>query len=272
MRHAILKHPRVTSGCRDDLIDFADVETLLCCKGDRLAGGGDMHASQQLIDHLERRALPRFVAEFVELRRHRIERGSRFEKCRLAAGGENSQFALRGTLRATADRRIEIMPPGGLKLFCQTAGDIGVHGRRRNENRILRQGFGDAVLSEQDRLGLRCIDHDADDGVGVPGDLRRCRRAPPALGHPFGDGLRRDIASRDIESGTLQRNRHAEAHRTEADNSNTSHGHMISQFVACPHIWRRAVDCLVAWLVARPKWRLSHARNRGKSDRKRMAE
>ncbi|MGY2844684.1 hypothetical protein ACVMDN_001938 [Bradyrhizobium sp. USDA 4510] len=201
MRHAVLEHPGIAGGGGDHLIDLADVEPLLGGEGDRLGGGRDMHAGQQLVDHLERGALPRGIAELVELCRHRIQRRPRLRKCRGAAGGENRQFALRRALRAAGDRGIEIVPAGRLELLCEAPRDIRVHGRRGDEDRVLGQGLGDAVLAEQDPFSLRRVDDDADDNVGIPGRLGRRLGALAAVGDEARHRIGRDVAAGHLETG-----------------------------------------------------------------------
>ena len=109
---------------------------------------------------------PARVAEFVELGRHRIERGPRLGEGGRAAGGQDGQLALRRALRAAGDRRVEIMPAGGLQLLGEPARDVRVHGGGGDEHGVLGQRLGDAVLAEQDGLGLRGVDDHADHDVG----------------------------------------------------------------------------------------------------------
>jgi len=87
------------------------------------------HAGQQLVDHLERRALARGIAEFVKLCRHCVQCRPCLGEGRRTAGSKNGQFALRGALRAAGDRRVQIVPAGGFELFRQPPRDVGVHGR-----------------------------------------------------------------------------------------------------------------------------------------------
>src|SRR5258708_30706758 len=100
MRHAVLEHPGIAGGRRDHFIDLPDIEALPGGKGDRFRGGGDMHAGEQLVDHLERGALTCGIAEFVEFCRHRIQRGPRFLESRGTARCQNGELALRRVLCA----------------------------------------------------------------------------------------------------------------------------------------------------------------------------
>jgi hypothetical protein len=73
------------------------------------------------------------------------------------------------------------------------------------------------VLAEQDGFGLRGIDDDADNDVGVLGRFRRRLGAFAALGDEPRYRLRRHVASGDVKARALQRGRHAKAHRAQPD-------------------------------------------------------
>src|SRR5438874_41283 len=91
--------------------------------------------------------------------------------------------ALRGVLRPAGDRRIQIVPAGRLQLLGETSRHVWIHRSRRQEDAVLRHGFGDAILAEQDRLGLRGIDDDTDDDIGALGGFGRRLGADAALRH-----------------------------------------------------------------------------------------
>src|SRR3954470_20344738 len=145
VRHSVLEHPRVSGGGRDDLVHLADIEALLGRKSHCFRRHGNVDPRKQLVDHLERGALARGIAKFVEFCRHGIERRPCLRESGRTARGENSELTLRRALRTPADWSIEIMPPGCLQLFRQAARDIRVHGRGGNEDGILGQGFGGAA-------------------------------------------------------------------------------------------------------------------------------
>ena len=180
-----------------------------------------MHARQQLVDHLERGALARGIAEFIELCRHRIERGPRPGESGGTAGGENGQFALRRALCAAGDRCVEVMPARRLQLAGEPPRDIRVHGRRRDEHRILGQGFGNPIPAEQNGFGLGGIDDHADDDIGLPCGFRRRLGARSPVSDKTRNRIRRYIAAGDGKTRAPQRGRHAKAHRAEPNDGDT---------------------------------------------------
>jgi hypothetical protein len=179
-----------------------------------------MHAGEQLVDHLEGGALPCGIAELIELCRHRIERRPCFRERRRRARSEDRQLALRGALRAAGDRRVQIMAASCFELLGQTPRDIRIHGRGRNKDSALGQRFRDTARTKQNGLGLRGIDHHANDNVGILGGFRRCLGALAAIGDEAGDAVGRDVAAGHFKAGAAQRGRHAHAHRAQPD-----HGH-----------------------------------------------
>ncbi len=176
-----------------------------------------MHAGEQLVDHLERSALPCGIAKLVEFCRHRIEHGPCFRKGRGTAGCENGQLALRRALRAAADRRIQIVSARGFELFRQPARHVGVHGCGGDEYRVLCERLGDAVLAEQNGFGLRGVDDHADDDICLACGLRRGLCATSAFRDEPRHGIGRDVAAGDIKTRAPQRRCHAKAHRPQPD-------------------------------------------------------
>src|SRR5712664_280881 len=107
------------------------------------------------------------------------------------------------------------MPAAGFQLLGQPPRHVRIHGRGGDEHGILGQGFGNAVLAEQNGFGLRGVDDHADDNVGRLCGLRRCLGAAPAVSDKPGDGVSRDIAAGHAKTRARERGRHAKTHRTQ---------------------------------------------------------
>jgi hypothetical protein len=157
------------------------------------------------------------IAQLVKLGRHRVERGPRLGEGRRAAGREDGEFALRGALRAAADRCVEIETAARFQPLGKHARHIGIHRGGRDKHRAVRHGGSCAVLAEQDRFGLRGIDHDRHDDGGICGGLRRCGRAASACLNETLHRVGTDVAADNLEASPQQRRRHAEAHRPQTD-------------------------------------------------------
>ncbi len=189
-------------------------------QGHGLAGHGDMHPGQQLVDHLESRALTGLGAQFVDLGGHGVQGAPRRGEGLRRARGHDGQFALGRAHGAAADRGVEIKPAGGFQRRAQPPRDLRVHGGRRDEHRARRHGFGRAVRAEQHRFRLGGVDHHRDHHLSA---LRRQGRGPGRLAAVVAQALQgrgRDVAAGDREPRAQQRPGHAGTHGAQAD-----HGH-----------------------------------------------
>ncbi len=213
----VLEHPAGAGRVGDDVIDLLQGQALFGGEGDRLARGGDVHAGQMLVDHLEGRARARFVAQPIDLGRHRLQGRVGPGEGGRGAGGHDRELAISGANRPAADRGVQIVAAGGLQTCGEGAGLIRVHGHAGDIDRAGRHGFGDARRAEQHRLGLGGVDHHPDDDLGSGDGLGGLGGGAPALGDKAIHRRRRHIVADHVETGPAQGLGHAKSHRAQAD-------------------------------------------------------
>ncbi|MCY1227917.1 hypothetical protein D9M72_402080 [compost metagenome] len=224
MRHAVFEHPGIAGRGRDHFIDLVEVEALLGGKRYRFAGGRDVHAGEKLVDHLEGGAGSGRVAEFVDFAGHGVEtRAGRVESL-LGAGCHDRQFAVCRLGRAARNWRIEVMQTESLHPLCQVACHSRVHGGRRNEDCSGLHRPCDTLDAEQHSLGLRTVDDDGDDNVGILCRTGGRVSAASALGDEAVHRRRSDVIPNDIEACALHRPGHSEPHGAKADDGRDNSG------------------------------------------------
>ncbi len=93
VRHAVLKHPGTAGAVRNDFVQGIRIAAGTQAQRHRFGGGGDVHAGQQLVDHLDLRALPRLLAQTVQFGADGIENAGADVKRIGRAGRHHRHFA-----------------------------------------------------------------------------------------------------------------------------------------------------------------------------------
>ena len=178
-------------------------------EGDRLAGGGDVHAGEQLVDDLERGADAGLVTEPIDGLgdggEHRLGRGEGVG----AARGHDGQLAAGRPRRAAAHRRVEIVEAGLAAPLGEASGVGGGHRRRGQHDAAVphgRDGAAARLAAEQDGFGLRRVDDDHDDDARHPGPLPpHLRAGAPPTSANLAQRRRIWIVAGDGAAGTQKR-------------------------------------------------------------------
>ena len=104
MRDAVLEHPGIAGAIGDHLINLVGIGTGANGQRHGFAGSGDMHASQQLIDHLDHRTGANFITQTINLAGNRVEHVFTLGVGSWRPGGHHGHFAGHG-LGGTAGNR-----------------------------------------------------------------------------------------------------------------------------------------------------------------------
>ena len=219
VRHAVLEHPAVACAVRDHLVQVGGVDPLAQAQRHRLRRGGDVHAGEQLVDDLHLAAVAGRLAEPIDPGRHRVERSAGLRIGRGAPRGHHRHKARRGLRRAAGDRRVEVQEALRREPPFQRDRPRRIHRRTHHEEAARLHRRRRAVGPEQHGLGLRGVDHDADDHLAPRRELGRTRAGDAAFGREAAGGLGADVADVDRVAGAPQRLRHAESHGPEADHA-----------------------------------------------------
>ncbi len=186
-----------------------------------------MDTGEQLIDHLEGSALTSGVAQLVDLGRHRVECRPGFGKRSGAAGGKNRERAFGRALSAAADGRIEIVAARRLQTRGEFFRHLRVHRGRGKKHGALRHRVRHAIVAKENGLGLRRVDHNRNNDVGIVRRFCRRLRTGPAIRNKARDIVLPDVTHGEFAAGVAQRGRHAKSHRTQTDDGDAGGGRTV---------------------------------------------
>ena len=197
----------------------------------RLRHRRDVHAGEELVDHLYLRALSRPVPEAVDLGgdrpEHVVARGEYFRR----AGGHDRHLAGRGLRCAAGNGRVEEPDPPLGEPRAEPLDVIRRRSHAHDHDASPRHRAGRPVPTEQHALGLIGV-HDEDrDRLAFRPELCRTRARGAARG---GEGVERlfsDVAGMSRKALAQERARGAHSHRAEADDADATAGHVGPQSV-----------------------------------------
>ena len=220
VRHAVLEHPRRAGAIADHFVEHLGIGADLDAESHRLGRRRDMHAGQQLVDHLDRGAGARRVAQSIDLLRHRFQhRLAAVEGCG-RTGRHDRQFTGGGLGRATGNGRIEQHDIAAGQSLPECLGVVGRHGAAKHDDAARAHRLHGAVISEQHLLGLIGVDDRHEDDAAGCAKLARTAEAGGALVRQLLHGRRTHVVHANSMSGARQRPGHAAAHCSETDDAN----------------------------------------------------
>ena len=183
-------------------------------------GRRDVYPGQKLVDDLDLAAVSGRCPQPVHFRGHRIQRFAHLAVGLGMAGSHHGDLALGRSRRPSGNRCVEIENIFLGQALFQSHRPAGIDGGTHHENASRLHRRRCTVFSKQNGFRLRSVDDDADQYVAGGGQLRRA-----VAGHSTFCGKRlHDVVAKvehvDAVSCALQRFRHAQAHGSQAHDSN----------------------------------------------------
>ena len=194
-----------------------------------------MHAGEELVDHLDLRALARPIAQAVDLGRNRREHVLARSERRRGARGHDRHLARRRLGGAAGDRRVEHEEAAPGEPLAEALGEVGRRGDAQDHDATGGHRGRGAVRAEQHAFGLLGVDDEDRDDAGLRTELRRARARNAAGGGKGVERVASHIAGGGGETRPQQRARSAHAHRAESDDPDRSCCHVSPSL-------RRAID------------------------------
>ena len=221
MRHAVFEHPAVARAVRDHVVERLRIDPFAQAERHRFGCRRDVHAREQLVDHLDLAAGAGLVVELVDLGRHRVQKrvGNRIGFG--AAGRHHRDLAGCRARRAAGDRRVQVQEARVRELRLDLFRPVRVHRRAHHEHaaglHCVRHAAAVALAAPEHGLGLLGVHDHRDHDVARGADLVQAVAGDPAV---FGERARRigpQVEHLDRMARAPQRLRHAAAHCAEAD-------------------------------------------------------
>ena len=182
-----------------------------------------MHAGQQLVDHLDRGALPRLVAQAVEAACDRLEHGLAAGEGFRPARGHHGHLP-GGRLRRTARyRRVDQVQTQGVQPCAELLRELGRYGGAGDHHRAGQQLGRRSLLAEQHDLGLLRIDHHDHQRIDDRPERRRRLGAMTARVDHLLHRFRPHVAGVHLEARAQQRLGDAHSHRAQTDHTHPAH-------------------------------------------------
>lgn len=192
---------------------------------ERLGGGGDVHAAQQLVDGLERLAVARTVADDREGGGEPLEHGARDGERRVGRADDDEQVALARPHGSAGQRRVDEVRADGLEPRCQLGDARRADGAREEHGGAGPQVRAERLLAEQQRLELLARAHGDEHDVGGLDGVCCARRGAHAVRGGELEPLLGDVEACDVECVREPR-RHGQSHGAEPDDGDGA-GHAV---------------------------------------------
>ena len=221
---AVAEHEGLGGAGHERVEDHPLIESESSGEGERLSGGGDVDAAQELVDGLHRLPLAGGVADEDEGSGHRVEDGPRdFPDLRGRAAGDE-EVALPGSDRAAGDGCVDEADARLGEAIGLGLDGLGADGGGEDDRGSGSEDRDDAGGPVEDLLELGGVAHGDEDEV----------RAGGGRGGGVGDGdaalggegaaLLEGVESGDLE-GLGEMGGHGQSHRSETeDGDSLRHG------------------------------------------------
>ena len=224
VRHPVGKHPAGTGRVADHLVELVGVGAGADAQRHRLAGCGDVHPGQVLVDHLDGRAHARPVAQPVDLAGHRVEQAAGRSKGLGPARGHHRHLAGGGLDRTARDRGVDQPQPKGLQAGLPQRRQRGVDRGRADHHRAGLQVRRQARVTKQQGFSLGRSDHQHQHHIAGRRQLGHAGGDPAAGLGNGGVGGRVQVEAPGGDAARQCRERRAPAHRAQADHAECGGG------------------------------------------------
>ena len=215
-RAAVFQHPRRSATARQERQGLFRIDALSLGEGEALGSNGDMHAAQQLVDDLHRRALSGRFAEMKQIAAESAQRRLLGSKDSPRCRGHDGQRARIHPGDPARDRRIDEAAARRRHALGHGGDTRRRAGGHDDDGRIGGESCNTAHV-EQHVVGLIGVDGHDDQGARTPAGVCDRRRCVTTGGDEPLHRLGLHVVADHPALGLDEAARHGGAHGAEAD-------------------------------------------------------